>query len=121
MLSNSKLQKSFWVEAVATTCFLINRSLSVTIDKKTPIEVWSGNPIVYSDLNIFDCPAYARVDNGKLEPRPVKCVFLGYKNDVKSYKLCCPKTCNIIVSRDIIFDETTMLRDLPTNDSCDTS
>ena len=72
-------------------------------------------------MKIFGCPAYARVDHGKLEPSYVKCVFLGYKNGVKGDKLWCLETRKIIVSRDFIFDETAMLRDLPTNDSCDTS
>ncbi|KAG8481304.1 hypothetical protein CXB51_026078 [Gossypium anomalum] len=63
--------------------FLINRSPSVAIEKKTPQEVWSGNPANYSDLKIFGCPAYAHVNNGKLEPRSIKCVFLGYKAGVK--------------------------------------
>ncbi|KAG8474867.1 hypothetical protein CXB51_031602 [Gossypium anomalum] len=79
MLLNANLPKSFWVEAASTACFLINRSPSVTIKKKTPQEVWSGNLANYSDLKIFGCPAYAHVDNGKLEPRSIKCVFLGCK------------------------------------------
>ncbi|KAG8473113.1 hypothetical protein CXB51_035076 [Gossypium anomalum] len=91
MLSNANLPKSFWAEAASTTCFLINRSPSVSIKKKTPQEVWSGNPANYSDLKIFGCPAYAYVDNGKLEPRSIKCVFLGYKAGVKGYKLWCPE------------------------------
>ncbi|KAG8473056.1 hypothetical protein CXB51_034969 [Gossypium anomalum] len=70
-------------EAASTVYFLINRSPSVAIEKKTPQEVWSGNPANYSDLKIFGCPAYAHVDNGKLEPRSIKCVFLGYKAGVK--------------------------------------
>ncbi|KAG8480753.1 hypothetical protein CXB51_025439 [Gossypium anomalum] len=83
MLSNANLPKSFWAEAASTACFLINRSPSVAIEKKTPQEVWSGNPANYSDLKIFGCPAYAHVNNGKLEPRSIKCVFLGYKAGVK--------------------------------------
>ena len=87
MLSNDKLSKSFWAEAASTTCFLINWSPSIAISKNTLIEVWSGTPVVYSDLKIFSYPVYARVDNGKLKPKSVKCVFLGYKNGVKGYKL----------------------------------
>ncbi|KAA3484996.1 Integrase, catalytic core [Gossypium australe] len=40
--------------------------------KKTSQEVWSGTLADYSDLKIFGCPAYAHVDNGKLEPRSIK-------------------------------------------------
>ncbi|KAG8478904.1 hypothetical protein CXB51_028750 [Gossypium anomalum] len=38
MLSNANLLKSFWAEAASTACFLINRSPSVAIEKKTPQE-----------------------------------------------------------------------------------
>ena len=82
MLSNAKLTKSFWVEVDSITCFLINWSPLIVVAKKTSIKVWSGTPAVYFDLKIFSCPAYARVDNGKLVPRYVKCIFIGYKNGV---------------------------------------
>ena len=52
---------------MSTACYLINRSPSVAIEKKTPQEVWSSSPATYSDLKIFGCLAYAYVDNGKLE------------------------------------------------------
>jgi hypothetical protein len=41
---------------------------------------------------VFGCAAYAHVDNGKLEPRAIKCVFLGYGSGVKAYKLWNPDT-----------------------------
>ncbi|KAG8471994.1 hypothetical protein CXB51_036525 [Gossypium anomalum] len=66
-------------EAASIACFLINRSPSVAIEKKTPQEVWFGNPANYSDLKIFGCPAYAHVDNGKLEPRSTNVFFLVIK------------------------------------------
>ncbi|KAG8480237.1 hypothetical protein CXB51_024800 [Gossypium anomalum] len=117
MLSNANLPKSFWAEAASTACFLINRSPSVAIEKKTPQEVWSGNPANYSDLKIFGCPAYAHVNNGKLEPRSIKCVFLGYKASVKGYKLWCPENRKVVISRDVVFDETAMLPNLSLKDS----
>ena len=119
MLSNAKLPKSFWAEAASTACYLINRSPSTTIEKKTPLEVWSGTPGNYSELRIFCCPAYSHVDNGKLEPRSLKCIFLGFKPGVKGYKLWCLKLKKFIVTRDVIFDEVSMLSDLSSNLSPD--
>ncbi|KAG8491200.1 hypothetical protein CXB51_014356 [Gossypium anomalum] len=104
-------------EAASTACFLINRSPSVTIEKKTPQEVWSGNPANYSNLKIFGCHVYAHVDNGKLELRSIKCVFLGYKAGVKGYKLWYPKNRKVVISKDVVFDETTMLPNLSLKDS----
>ncbi|KAG8498762.1 hypothetical protein CXB51_005210 [Gossypium anomalum] len=117
MLSNANLPKSFWAEVASTAYFLINQSPSVAIEKKTPQEVWSGNPANYSNLTIFGCPAYAHVDNGKLEPRSIKCVFLGYKVVVKGYKLWCPENRKVVISRDVVFYETTMLPNLSLKDS----
>ncbi|KAG8492823.1 hypothetical protein CXB51_010147 [Gossypium anomalum] len=117
MLSNANLPKSFWAETTSTACFLINRSPSVAIEKKTPQEVWSGNPANYFDLKMFGCPVYAHVDNGKLEPRSIKCVFLSYKAGVKGYKLWCPENRKVVISRDVVFDETAMLPNLSIKDS----
>ncbi|KAG8491586.1 hypothetical protein CXB51_014658 [Gossypium anomalum] len=66
---------------------------------------------------IFGCHAYASVDNEKLEPRSIKCVFLGYKNGVKGYKLWCPENRKVVISRDVVFDETAMLPNLSLKDS----
>jgi len=89
-LSNDGLNKRFWAEAASTSCYLINCSPSIPLDKKTPIEVCSGSPADYSQLRVFGCIAYAHVDNGKLEPRVVKCIFIGYQHGVKGYKLWNP-------------------------------
>src|SRR6266498_3007691 len=116
MLSNAGLHRYFWAEASFTACYLINQSPSIAIDKKTPIEVWSSSPADYSQLRVFGYTAYAHVDNGKLEPRAIKCIFLGYKSGVKGYKLWNPQTKKVVISRNIIFNESVMLHDnLTTN------
>ncbi|KAG8499322.1 hypothetical protein CXB51_005880 [Gossypium anomalum] len=66
---------------------------------------------------IFECPAYANVDTGKLESRSIKCVFLSYKVGVKGYKLWCPENRKVVISRDVVFDEIAMLPNLSLKDS----
>jgi transposase InsO family protein len=119
MLSDAGLHRHFWIEAASTACYLINRSPSIAINKKTPIEVWSGSPANYLELRVFGCTAYAHVDNGKLEPRAVKCIFLGYKSGVKGYKLWNPETRKIVISRNVVFNEHAMLQDNTTDFSID--
>ncbi|CAD6247489.1 unnamed protein product [Miscanthus lutarioriparius] len=62
-------------------------------------------------LRVFGCTAYAHVDNGKLEPRAIKCMFLGYGYGVKGYKLWNPKTKKIFMSRSVVFKESVMFND----------
>src|SRR5664279_186397 len=122
MLSNARMNKRFWAESAYTACYLINRSPSIPLDKKNPIEVWSGTPANYSQLRVFGCTAYAHVDNGKLEPRVVKCLFLGYGSGVKGYKLWNPETKKTFMSRSVVFNESVMYNDsLSTNTSSDSS
>lgn len=79
MLSNANLGKNCR-EAVHTTCYLINRSLSATIGFK-------GKAPSYENLRVFSCTAYIHVNEGKLEPRSKKAIFLGYLKGVKGYKV----------------------------------
>lgn len=89
MLIHSKLPKTFWAEALNTACYLVNRSPSIGIGCKTPIELWSRKMADYSKFRIFGCKAYAHVKQGKLEARALICKFLGYPKGVKAYRLWC--------------------------------
>ncbi|GKD71747.1 retrovirus-related pol polyprotein from transposon TNT 1-94, partial [Tanacetum coccineum] len=87
LLIQSGLPDSFWAEATVTATYLINR--------------------------IFGCVAYSHVNHGKLKPRAIKCIFLGYPDGVKGYRLwrlddVKPK---IIISRDVVFNESLMYKD----------
>jgi hypothetical protein len=65
MLSNASMGNQLWAEAASIACYLINRSPSIAIEKKTPTEVWSGSTSDYSQLKVFRCTAYTHVVNGK--------------------------------------------------------
>jgi len=49
----------------------------------TPYEVWSGSRADYTNLIVFGYPAYAHVNEEKLEPRGKKYIFLRYTDEVK--------------------------------------
>nr|GEV81329.1 retrotransposon protein, putative, Ty1-copia subclass [Tanacetum cinerariifolium] len=107
------LPKTFWAEATCTAAYLINRSSSRAIKKKTPMEMWSGHASDYGMLRIFSCVAYPHDKQGKLEPRAVKCVLLGYLDGVKGYKLyrLDDESPKIVTSRNVVFNESVMYKD----------
>lgn len=58
----------------------------------------------------FGCTTCVQVDISKLEVRSVKCIFVGYKFGVKRYNLTVSQNQEIIISRDVIFDEVDILQ-----------
>ncbi|GJZ57863.1 retrovirus-related pol polyprotein from transposon TNT 1-94 [Tanacetum coccineum] len=113
LLIQSGLPKTFWAEATCTAAYLINRSPSTAIEKKTPMEMWSGHPSDYGMLRIFGCVAYPHDKQGKLEPRAIKCVLLGYPEGVKGYRLyrLDDESPKIVTSRNVVFNESVMYKD----------
>ncbi|GJZ97609.1 retrovirus-related pol polyprotein from transposon TNT 1-94 [Tanacetum coccineum] len=108
MLATASLGKSFWAEAVNTACYVINRSPSTAVELKTPMEMWTGKPVDYSDLHIFGSPVYVMYntqETTKLDPKSRKCLFLGYADGVKGYRLWDPTAHKVVVSRDVVFME----------------
>ena len=87
LLFTSGLPKSFWGEALATASHLVNRSPSTAINLKCPEEKWIGRKLNFNYLRTFGCEAYAHQLEGKLEPRSIKCVFVGYQEGTKGDRL----------------------------------
>nr|GEV87252.1 hypothetical protein [Tanacetum cinerariifolium] len=77
LLIQSGLPKTFWAEATCTVAYLINKSPSREIKKKTPMKMWSRHPSDYRMLRIFGCVTYLHNKQDKLEPRALKYVLLG--------------------------------------------
>nr|GEW89913.1 retrovirus-related Pol polyprotein from transposon TNT 1-94 [Tanacetum cinerariifolium]GEW89916.1 retrovirus-related Pol polyprotein from transposon TNT 1-94 [Tanacetum cinerariifolium] len=124
MESLGGLPKTFWAEATCTAAYLINRSPSRMIEKKTPIEMWSGHLSDYGMLRIFGCVAYPHDKQDKLEPRAVKCILLGYPKGAKGYRLyrLDDESPKIVTSRNVVFNESVMYKDtLKDSGACDKS
>jgi len=101
MLSCVGLGQEFWAEAVDTACYLVNRSPSLALEDKTPQEVWTGKKPSLSHLRVFGCDAHVHVlkeKQTKLDSKSKKCIFIGYKDGLKGYKLWNPVTRKVLYS-----------------------
>ena len=108
MMNEKGLQKYIQAEAVQTEVHILNRCQTKALKDKTPVEAWSGIKPSVSHFKIFGCICYAQVlaqKRTKLHEKSQKCVFLGYSDVTKGYRLVDVKTNKLVVSRDVIFDE----------------
>ena len=72
------------------------------------MEMWIGKPADYSNLHSFGCPVYVMYnaqERTKLDPKSRRCIFLGYADGVKGYRLWDPTAHKVVISRDVIFVE----------------
>ena len=106
------LPKCFWVDVVSTAAYLVNRSPSVPLEFKIPEEKWSGKEITYSHLKIFGCVAYLQSEKrDKLDPKAIKCYFIGYGDEKYGYRLWDAKNRKVIRHCDVTFDEGSLYKD----------
>ena len=115
LLFDSGMPNRFWGHAIATAVYLINRSPTRALPGNvTPYEMLKNEKPNYSNLRIFGCVAYSKIIYAsKLNERSEKCILVGYVHN--GYKLFNLPTKRIMMVRDVIFDETTLYKDL--NDS----
>ncbi|KAG8388025.1 hypothetical protein BUALT_Bualt02G0082300 [Buddleja alternifolia] len=108
-LFGMKVSREYWGEAVRSAAYLINRTSSRLIDFKTPYqklhELVSAPIGPNLEPRVFGCTAYVHQVTGKLDPRAVRCIFVGYADFKKGYRCYNPNENTIYVTRDVTFHE----------------
>jgi len=108
MLSGVGLGQEFWADAVETACYLVNISTSLALEDKSPQEVWTSNKPSLSHLRVCGCDSYAHIPKDKrtkLNGKYEMCIFLGYKDSLKGYKIWNPRKRKVVYNRDVVFRE----------------
>ena len=89
-LLQSKLSPSFWAESILTANYLRNRLPSKSNNYEIPYEKWRRKKLRIDHLLIpFGTIVLSLNKNnvGKFESRSKKCIFLGYSETSKAYRL----------------------------------
>ena len=97
MLSGAGLGQALWAEAHLHQHWWT-----------TPHEVWTGKKPSLEHLRVFGCDAYVHVskeNRSKLDNKSEKCIFVGYKDGIKGYKLWNLETKNIVYNQDVVCRE----------------
>ena len=65
MLSDAKLPKKFWAEALSTAVYLCNCNPTTAVQGRTPLEAWTKEQPDVGHLKAFGCLCYAHVAKDK--------------------------------------------------------
>ena len=96
---------------VLTTTYLINIIPSRVLDNESPAKVLRSFYPHFRTSNglnpwVFGCTTYVHVHSqhrDNLDPRAIKCIFLGYSSTEKSYKCYNLLTKNFYISTNVTF------------------
>jgi hypothetical protein len=120
LMFTMSVPKFLWGEAVKTAAYLINRMPSRVLGYKTPIECLNGTNDFVVPPKVFGCACFVhdyRGSVGKLDPRAIKCIFVGYSPTQKGYRCWSPAERRFFVSMDVTFHENEPFysRNVPNN------
>lgn len=108
MLKAKHLPNDYWAEAVNCAAYILNRCPTKAVMNKVPEEAWSGRKQGITHMRVFGCVAYAHIPDQlrrKLDSKGEKCIFIGYSEESKAYRLYIPSTKKVFISRDVQFIE----------------
>src|ERR1044072_7930185 len=90
MIQETDMAKHFLAEAVNTTCYIQNRISIRPILNKTPYELWNNKKPNISYFHPFGCTCYvlnSKDKLSKLDSKAQTCIFLGYSERPKGYRV----------------------------------
>ena len=109
MMSLTTLPLSFWGYALQSAARVLNMVPTKKVDK-TPYEKWHGKVPVLSYLKVWGCEALVKRDTpNKLEPRSIKCIFVGYPKETMGYYFYYPPEIKVFVARYAEFPESRLI------------
>jgi hypothetical protein len=120
LASDCNLPVMLWSEAVSTANYLTNHSPTSANGGKTPQEIYSGKIPNVSHFRIFGSLAFVHVPKEgrkKLDSKTQACLFLGYDDESKTFRLFDPEKCKVVLSRDVVCDESRVGYQFLTNKS----
>jgi hypothetical protein len=109
MLDEYKTPDRFWVEAINTACYSINRLYLHLILKKISYELLTGKKPNVSYFRVFGSKCFILIKRGissKFAPKAVEGFLLRYDSNTRAYRVFNKSTGLVEVSCDIVFDET---------------
>jgi hypothetical protein len=109
MLHARSLPSKIWAEALNYATYIQNKSPHIYVEEMTPFEAWTCDKPDVTHFHIFGSLTWAHIPSEKrktLDPQSTPCIFVGYPDDVKGYRLTDPSTDRLIIERNVQFEES---------------
>lgn len=104
----AQVEDAFWAEAVDTIVYTLNRTCSRLLIHTTPFEAYTGLKPSVAHMRPFGCHVFIHIPKKirkKLDPTSRAGFFLGYSDATKGYRVWDLEKKQVVISRDLLFDE----------------
>lgn len=86
----------------------------------TPFQAWTSRKPIVKHFRVFGSLAWAHIPVEKckaMDPQSKPCIFVGYLDDVKGYRLLHPSTHDLFIERSVHFEESSSISSHTTSPS----
>lgn len=110
VVAGTRLPRFLWDEVARAVNYVQNRLPCRALHLQTPEEAFSGIKPNISHLRVIGCLAFCHIPRKKrtkLDNKAIPTLCLGYDDQSKAYRCYDPASRKILISRDVVFDEST--------------
>jgi hypothetical protein len=100
MIQSKGLSLKCWAEAIKCANYIVNHTPTKALKNITLKETWNKIKLDVSHFCVFGSVAWLHIPNEKmksLQPKSEKCIYVGYSEDVKCYRLLQPHSNEILL------------------------
>jgi hypothetical protein len=109
MIQSKGLSLNYWAKSINCANYIVNHTPTKALKNITQEEAWNKIKLEVNHFHVFDSLAWDHIPYEKrkaLQPKSEKCIFVGYSEDVRGYRILQPHSNEIIIRGDVKFDET---------------
>eukprot|EP01018_Ginkgo_biloba_P029061 Gb_03163 [translate_table: standard] len=109
MIHSRNFAPQFWAETIHCANYIQNRTPHSVVQGVTPKEAWSKRKPRVDHFRVFGSLAWVHIpDDAQMEKKSEPCIFVGYCEDVKAYRLLVLGTQEVIFRRNVQIEERSL-------------
>ncbi len=109
LLGTMEVPSKYWPLAIITAAYILNRTSSVALDGKTPLEEGTGEKSDLRRMKVFGCKAYVQIPKplrrGKLSPTVWQEMLVGYSTQSPEWIILDMRTGRLRNAYSVVFNE----------------